>query len=58
MQINPSEVITEFAPRAGMSHANADRKLHPSEIAHVVRSMLSMNDVGFITDASVCATNP
>ena len=58
MQINPSEVATEFAPRAGMATANSERKLRPSVIAHVVRSMLSMNDVGFITDASVWATNP
>jgi 3-oxoacyl-[acyl-carrier protein] reductase len=37
---------------------NAERKLKPSEIAHVVLAMLTMSDVGFITDASVWATNP
>ena len=34
------------------------RKPNPSEIAHVVLAMLTMNDVGFITQASIWATNP
>ena len=34
------------------------RKLRPSEIAHVAVSMLELDDRGFITDASVWATNP
>lgn len=55
MQINPSEVITDFSKRARI---NAERKLKPAEIAHVVHAMLTMNDVGFITDAAVWATNP
>lgn len=58
MQINPSEVITEFFERLGKHQSEADSKLKPSEIAHVVLSMLEMNDVGFITEASVWATNP
>ena len=58
MQINPSEVITEFYGKAGQKHTNVDHKLKAGEIAHVVLSMLSMNDVGFITEASVWATNP
>lgn len=58
MQINPSEVITDFFPAIGTQQTGADSKLKPSEIAHVVLSMLQMNDVGFITDATVWATNP
>lgn len=58
MQVNPSEVITEFGSKIGFEHSNADHKLKPTEIAHVIVSMLAMNDVGFITDASVWATNP
>lgn len=60
MQVNPSEVITDFFARAGSSapQKNVERKLKPSEIAHVVLAMLTMNDVGFITQASVWATNP
>jgi len=58
MQINPSEVATDFITKIGMEIKNEDNKLKPSEIAHLVVSMLSMNDVGFIPDASVWATSP
>lgn len=58
MQINPSEVVTPFFSKMGMEQKVDDSKLRPSEIAHVVSSMLAMNDVGFITDAAVWATNP
>jgi 3-oxoacyl-[acyl-carrier protein] reductase len=58
MQINPSEVITDFITKTGFEVKNEDRKLKPEEIAHVVVSMLSMGDVGFIPEASVWATNP
>lgn len=58
MQINPSEVITDFFPRLGIEQSQAQSKLKPSEIAHVVLCMLEMNDVGFITEAAVWATNP
>jgi len=58
MQVNPSEVVTEFFEKAGLPPRDAEHKLKPSEIAHLVVSMLSMNDVGFIPEASVWATNP
>lgn len=58
MQINPSEVITDFSTKADFPVINPERKLRASEIAHVIQAMLSMQDVGFITDASVWATNP
>ncbi|MEO6681452.1 MAG: SDR family oxidoreductase [Ginsengibacter sp.] len=58
MQVNPSEVVTDFNAKIGGSHTNVDHKLKPSEIAHVILSMLTMNDVGFITETSVWATNP
>ena len=58
MQINPSEVITDFIAKAGMEVTNEENKLKPTEVAHLVTSMLSMGDVGFIPDASVWATNP
>ena len=35
-QINPSEVLTEFAEHAGREQASSDRKLRPSEIAHLI----------------------
>jgi 3-oxoacyl-[acyl-carrier protein] reductase len=54
MQINPSEVQTEFFRGRPFS----ERKLRPIEIAHVAVSMLELDDRGFVTDASVWATNP
>jgi 3-oxoacyl-[acyl-carrier protein] reductase len=58
MQVNPSEVITDFGNKLGNTPKDVERKLKPSEISHVIASMLSMNDVGFVTDATVWATNP
>lgn len=58
MQINPSEVITPFAEKLGATPKNAERKLHAAQIAGVVAGMLSMDDVGFIPELAVWATNP
>lgn len=58
MQINPSEVITDFISKAGMAVQNEENKLKPLQIAQVVSSMLTLSDVGFVPDASVWATNP
>ncbi len=58
MQVNPSEVVTHFAGNEPGKKPNEETKLHPIEIAHTIVSMLQMNDVGFITDATVWATNP
>ena len=54
MQINPSEVQTDFHPGRPFS----ERKLRAEEIAHAAVSMLEMDDRGFVTDLSVWATNP
>lgn len=58
MQVNPSEVITDFITKAGFEVITPERKLKPTEVAHVIQAMLAMNEVGFITDATVWATNP
>jgi 3-oxoacyl-[acyl-carrier protein] reductase len=58
MQVNPSEVITPFNAKVGYVPNNVEKKLKPSEIAHVISSMLALNDIGFITDTTVWATNP
>jgi 3-oxoacyl-[acyl-carrier protein] reductase len=58
MMVNPSEVVTEFGGSKPEERENIGRKLKPTEIAHTIVSMLQMNDVGFITDATVWATNP
>lgn len=58
MQINPSEVITDFITKANFEITNPERKLKPTEMAHVIQAMLAMNEVGFITDTTIWATNP
>lgn len=59
MQINPSEVQTNFVANSGREPRDYNpTKLQSSEIAHVVAAMLEMDDRGFITDATVFATNP
>ncbi len=55
MQINPSEVQTEFSRG---NRPPSERKLRATEIAHAALSMLEMDDGGFITELSVWATNP
>jgi 3-oxoacyl-[acyl-carrier protein] reductase len=59
MQINPSEVQTNFLLNLGRENrAYNQSKLQSIEIAHTISSMLSMEDRGFITEATVFATNP
>ena len=58
MQINPSEVVTNFFSTAGRDQKTSARKLRPLEIAHTLISMLEMDERGFVTDLTVWATNP
>lgn len=59
MQVNPSEVQTNFIPNSGgIARPFNESKLQATEIAHTILSMLEMNDRGFITEATVFATNP
>ncbi|HXE58180.1 MAG TPA: SDR family NAD(P)-dependent oxidoreductase [Gemmatimonadales bacterium] len=58
MLVSPSEVITDFFVRSGREQPDNPTKLHPEEIAHVVAAMLEMEDRGFVTEATVWATNP
>ncbi len=58
MLLNPSEVITEFAQRAGHAQQDNPSKLRGADIAHAVVAMLAMEDRGFIPELSVWATNP
>ena len=58
MLLNPSEVITEFAQRAGHAQEDNPSKLRGEDIAHAVVAMLAMEDRGFIPELSVWATNP
>lgn len=58
MQVNPSEVLTEFYSTSGREQKKSSRKLRPLEIAQTIASMLELDDRGFITEATVWATNP
>jgi 3-oxoacyl-[acyl-carrier protein] reductase len=48
MQINPSEVLTDFFQAAGLEQKASDRKLRPQDIAHAIVSALQIDDRGFI----------
>ena len=58
MQINPSAVPTAFNVSDRSEKPLRDKLLTPAEIAHALKSMLEMDDRGFITELSVWATNP
>lgn len=58
MQVNPSEVITEFFERAGRTQKDDPTKLRPEDIARTIASMLELDDRAFVTEATVWATNP
>lgn len=58
MQVNPSEVITEFFAAAGGTQQDDPSKLHPEDIAHVISCMLALDDRGMVTETTVWASNP
>ncbi|MFC5045901.1 SDR family oxidoreductase [Aquimarina hainanensis] len=68
MLVNPSEVMTNFAnnilnngdTRGQKEYTQEEKrtKLRSLEIAHTIASLLEMDDRGFITEATVFATNP
>lgn len=56
--VNPSEVITNFAATAGFAQQDNPTKLHSEDVAHMVKSVLEMDDRGFTTELTIFATNP
>ena len=58
MLVNPSEVMTDFAAKAGVPREASDKKLRPREIADAIVGALKVDDRGFIPEFSVFATNP
>ena len=56
--VNPSEVLTNFFAAAGLSQKENATKLRSEDIAHVVKSVLEMDDRGFVPEVSIFATNP
>jgi 3-oxoacyl-[acyl-carrier protein] reductase len=58
-QVNPSEVQNDFVVNSGRpARAPNPSKLVSEDIAHVIASLLALDDRGFVTDAEVWATNP
>lgn len=56
--VNPSEVMTNFAAKAGVERERSDKKLTPREIASAVVGALKVDARGFVPELSVFATNP
>ncbi|MGH1339532.1 MAG: SDR family oxidoreductase [Aureispira sp.] len=58
LQINPSEVPTAFNQSNREERDLQDHKLTPTEVAHSIKAVLSMDDRGMIPELSLWATNP
>ena len=58
MLVNPSEVMTNFAAKAGVEREASEKKLRPQEIADAILGALKVDSRGFIPEFSVFATNP
>ncbi len=58
MLVNPSEVPTAIASRDRVERTGPPNKLSSFEIAHSIKSVLEMDNRGFIPEFSVWATNP
>jgi 3-oxoacyl-[acyl-carrier protein] reductase len=61
MQVNPSEVLTSFGEgesKTASSKPDNPTKLHASDIAQLIASMLEIEDRGFVTESTIWATNP
>ncbi len=61
MQVNPSEVLTGFGEgesSPALSKPDNASKLHASDIAQLIVSMLEIEDRGFVTESTIWATNP
>jgi len=58
MLVNPSEVVTGFAARAGFQQEASPKKLRSEEIADAIIGALKVDSRGFIPEFAVFATNP
>jgi 3-oxoacyl-[acyl-carrier protein] reductase len=58
MLVNPSEVMTNFAEKAGVEREISDKKLRSREIADAIIGALKVDSRAFIPEFSVFATNP
>lgn len=58
MLINPSEVTTAFGSADREEREEQPKKLRSRDIALVIKSVLEMDDRGFIPELQIWATNP
>ncbi len=56
--VNPSEVMTDFAGRAGFDQKVSDKKLRPEDIAQAIVAALQAEPRAFTPELAVFATNP
>jgi 3-oxoacyl-[acyl-carrier protein] reductase len=56
--VNPSEVATAFFNAERREKDPAPNKLSSYEVAHAIKSVLEMDDRGFIPELAIWATNP
>jgi 3-oxoacyl-[acyl-carrier protein] reductase len=56
--INPSEVATAIGSEERVERQAPPNKLSSLEIAHAIKSVLEMDDRGFVPELAVWATNP
>lgn len=56
--INPSEVVTGFGQDDDQERLEIPNKLRSFEVAHAIKSVLTMDDRGFIPELNIWATNP
>ena len=58
MQVNPSEVQTNFGGRDGSQLPINETKLVSDDVAHLVEHLITLADRSFVTDITLWATNP
>ena len=58
IQVNPSEVPTAFGVEDRAEKPLEENKLTPMEIAHTIKSVIEMDNRGYIPEVTVHATNP
>ncbi|MEL7061803.1 MAG: SDR family NAD(P)-dependent oxidoreductase [Acidobacteriota bacterium] len=58
MLVNPSEVQTRFAGKAGLGQQKSEKKLRGQEIADAIIGILKLDRRGFVPELAVFATNP
>lgn len=54
----PSTVVTELAESAGLITGDAERVMHPEDLAELVIAQLKLNRRVFVKDSSIWSTNP